>query len=386
MADMKRVHDFAVKWCGKFRDQNITYIELFDHYMADECAALGFEMDCGQAFSEKYGNAASDFEALNRIINDVIDIPLLGSAIYSQWRYFNHWAYDGEEILESNNCSWFILALSRLAVLSGENPRNIILFPDYEELKKDIEKLRTELSMLVLERDDLQYVECKNIEMVYMLLVGGLEYKAYEAQCAVLRLKRKVEMIQAKINRQETVALSEIDHMLDEEFAEYQNELNAQMEKMNDAIKRSKGKFLTEEETRELKKRYRRIVKSLHPDLHSELSSAQLKLFENAVAAYKNGDLETLRIIDEMVSEPMLPKAEEAVMAHLAKEKERLISLLQLLKERIAKIKSEYPYTVKELIGDQEKIDARKAEIEELLCEYEALIKVYSEKIKEMLG
>ena len=82
MPDMKQIHDFAVKWCDKFRDQNINYIELVDHWMTDDCAALGFEMDCGHAFSEKYGQAANNHEALNRIIYDVTDIPLLGSAIY----------------------------------------------------------------------------------------------------------------------------------------------------------------------------------------------------------------------------------------------------------------------------------------------------------------
>lgn len=122
MADMKQIHDFAVKWCDKFRDQNINYVELVDHYMADDCDALGFEMDCGHAFSEKYGNAANNHETLDRIIDEVTEIPLLGSAIYSQWRYFNHWAYDAAEILEPKNRAWFILALSRLALLSGNNP------------------------------------------------------------------------------------------------------------------------------------------------------------------------------------------------------------------------------------------------------------------------
>ena len=78
MPDMKQIHDFAVKWCDKFRDQNINYIDLVDHYMADDCVALGFEMDCGHAFSEKYGQAANNHEALNRIIYDVTDIPCLG--------------------------------------------------------------------------------------------------------------------------------------------------------------------------------------------------------------------------------------------------------------------------------------------------------------------
>ena len=121
MAEMKQIHDFAVKWCDKFRDQNINYIELVDHWMADDCAALGFEMDCGHAFSERYGQAANNHEALDSIIDDVTDIPLLGSAIYSQWRYFNHWAYDAAEILAPQNRAWFILALDRLVLLSGEN-------------------------------------------------------------------------------------------------------------------------------------------------------------------------------------------------------------------------------------------------------------------------
>ena len=122
MKNLKQVHDFAIKWIDKFRDQNINYVELVDHYMADDCAALGFQMDCGHAFSEKYGNAASKSDELDKIIDDVTDIDLLGSAIYSQWRYFNHWAYDAASILEPENRSWFILALSRLAILSGENP------------------------------------------------------------------------------------------------------------------------------------------------------------------------------------------------------------------------------------------------------------------------
>lgn len=122
MAEMQQIHEFAVKWCDKFRDQKTNYIELVDHYLANDCEALGFEMDCGHAFSEKYGDAASDNEALDKIIDDVDDIPLLGSAIYSRWRYFNHWAYSGAEVLEPKNRTWFILALSRLALLTGDNP------------------------------------------------------------------------------------------------------------------------------------------------------------------------------------------------------------------------------------------------------------------------
>lgn len=52
MEYLEQVHLFATKWIEKFRDQKISYIELVDHYLADDCQALGFQMDCGHAFSE----------------------------------------------------------------------------------------------------------------------------------------------------------------------------------------------------------------------------------------------------------------------------------------------------------------------------------------------
>ena len=115
--ERKDVYNFAVKWNEKFRDPDIDYIELVDHYLADDCSALGFEMDCGHAFEEKFERAVYDARALDTIIENVNDISLLGSAIYSRWRYFNQWAYDAAEILSMSNRSWFIIALNRLAEL-----------------------------------------------------------------------------------------------------------------------------------------------------------------------------------------------------------------------------------------------------------------------------
>lgn len=388
MADMKQIHDFAVKWCDKFRDQGINYIELVDHWMADDCAALGFEMDCGHAFSEKYGNAANNHEALDRIIDEVTDIPLLGSAIYSQWRYFNHWAYSGEEILEPQNRAWFILAFTRLKELADEQASDnctIILFPEYVTLKVEVEKLRTEMSMLLLERDELLFVECKNIEMAYMLALGNLEYKAYDLHCAVLRLKRKIELIQAKKNRQEKVVLSAIEQTLDAEFAEYKARLDEQINKMNAALKRSQGEVLSDEDTKELKKLYRSVVKALHPDLHPNISGAQVSLFHNAVSAYENGDLNSLRIISSMVSEPALLDNKENGMAVLAKEKERLTNLLQIIRDRIAEIKNEYPYTMKDLVHDEEKIADKKTELGDTISQLKETLELYKTKIEEML-
>jgi len=267
----------------------------------------------------------------------------------------------------------------------SEKNKIIVLQTEFEELKTEVEKLRTELAMLVLERDDFLYQECKNIEMAYMLSVGALEYKAHEIECAVLRLKRKAELIQAKKNRQEKVILADIEAALDVEYAEYKVKLEEQIARMNAALDRSKGTMLTEEETREMKKLYRTIIKNLHPDLHPELGDTELDLFHNAVFAYEHGDLERLRIINLMVSEPAMPDPGSDKLSFMAKEKERLIILLDSVKDDIEKIKSEYPYTMKTLVQSPAQIEARKAELEEDIKRLDVALAAYASRIEELL-
>ena len=239
--------------------------------------------------------------------------------------------------------------------------------------------------MLLLERDELQFVICKNIETAYMLSLGSIEYKAYEAQCAALRLKRKNELIQAKKNRQEKIIISAIEETLDNEFAAYQQQLDEQIDKMNNALERSRSEILTDEENKELKKLYRQIVKSLHPDINPDVSSAQITLFENAVSAYKNGDLPTLRIIGSMVGGDSLPEQHTDAMAQLAEEKKRLQSSIESVRDSIEKIKTEYPYTLKDIIDDEEKTEQKKQELEKILGQYNELISVYTARVDEML-
>ena len=262
---------------------------------------------------------------------------------------------------------------------------NIIILPELEELKAEVERLRTELSMLMLERDELKFVICKNIEAEYMLKLGGLEYKAYEAQCNVLRLKRQLELMQARLNRQESIVMAVIETILNTEFAEYQKKLDEQMGKMNEAIERSNADVLSEEETKELKKLYRKIVKALHPDMNPNITEAQRQLFDNAVMAYKNGNLDALRAIAGMIGDADLQVNQTDAKARLLEEKKSLEKLLENVREEIQTIKSEYPYTMKELLADDEKVEARKRELELIISKYEEIAGVYKARIDELM-
>lgn len=230
---------------------------------------------------------------------------------------------------------------------------NIILFPEIEKLKTEISSLKARISELLCMRDQMLFVECKNIEMEYMLALGDLEYKAYELNCHMLRLKRKAELIQACKNRQEKIILSEIENILDTEFADYQAHLDEQLHKMNRAMERSRGEWLSEDELQEARKLYHDIVKALHPDLHPELGPEKLELFHNAVSAYERGDIKSLRLISVMVRGSDTVDQEKDKTAVLTRERDRLKELVSEIKEQIEKITNEYPYTVRPIIREQ---------------------------------
>lgn len=255
---------------------------------------------------------------------------------------------------------------------------NVIPFPGHKQTY--VEKLREKLSALVLARDELIHQECKNIEMAYMLSVGGLEYRFYETECAVLRLKRKADLIQAKKNRQEKVDLNAIEDLLDREFADYKKKLDAEIERMNDALYRKKGVLLTEEETREIRDLYRAIIRALHPDLHPDLAESGRRLFQNAVEAYKAGDLEDLRIIYAM-----LPHGLSGGKI-TSDEIERLKKSIAKVERLINEIKSEFPYTARELVRDPQKIQEKKIRLQNSIKQLEDVFKIYQDRIEKMLG
>ena len=270
---------------------------------------------------------------------------------------------------------------------TAQTTEKIILFPDFEILREEVEKLRVELSMLVLELDHIRLVECKNIEMRYLLAVGGEEYRAYEAYSLFLRLKRKLALIQSRLNRQEKIIADEIEKILDREFAAFQDELNRRIGRMNAAIDLERnGRVLNEEETAELKKLYRRIVKALHPDLHPDVSPEQLSLFYRAVDAYECGDLDTLRAIDTLTGSPIAPDIRENSIETLLREKKRLSGLIEDVRRKTEKVMSEYPYTLKELVLDETALAEKRMELTEITRDYEQAAKLLQERITQILA
>ena len=107
---------FAKRWEERFLSGNLTD-RVFEERFGAECAALGFQMDCGQEFDRLYPRCFGIKDGtLAETIASIGDVDLLGSAVYSQWRFLTHWSYSYE--LDQDTCRWFGLILRQMRELT----------------------------------------------------------------------------------------------------------------------------------------------------------------------------------------------------------------------------------------------------------------------------
>lgn len=107
------IHSFSEKYLALYRDSSSTERDVCESF-ADECFALGFEMDCGHKFNDTYGSINEPFDT---VAYKVTDVAILASGIFSKWRYITHWSYC-DQCTTDENRAWFVAAFKKLSELT----------------------------------------------------------------------------------------------------------------------------------------------------------------------------------------------------------------------------------------------------------------------------
>ena len=128
----KDIYAFAKYYFNIYRNPKATNFQVEEGF-ADKCFSLGFQMDSGNSFCERYPHAFNDAEELDKIIEEIDDPQFLGTAIFSQWRYITHWSYCSHP-LDPEYRPWFICAFGRLMAITAED--NVPPFVFFGNVKK----------------------------------------------------------------------------------------------------------------------------------------------------------------------------------------------------------------------------------------------------------
>ena len=290
---------------------------------------------------------------------------------------------------------------------------------EYERLLEEIENLRTLIVQLTTEKDDLVFRECRDLAAEYDAKIGELEMRVLEGELRIQELKRIIEILQAQINRQEKRSEKKARETAHKEYEKFQEELHKKAEeaKKNQEYREEESEKDSkweeeqghdngetdpdtdkeEDSTRnkyksrsdELKARYRKIVKCLHPDMNPEQTETEKELFREAVDAYDRGDLDKLRAIEAITYEKSIDKEKIAFSGEDIEKLKEIIEGLKLrvdeLQEEIEEIKTSFPYTMKAFLQDEDAVADKQKTLANIILEYDEQAIELEKRIDEMI-
>ncbi len=159
----------------------------------------------------------------------------------------------------------------------------------------ELDSAMLSLMAIIEKRENMRYVEAESIKREYMEKIGNYEKDVMASELEATLMKKKVELIQACINRREPIDMEKIDSIIE-----------AEKEKQIKAVEASELSCtpladVSDEQAEEMRKMYKEIVQKYHPEINHDMTQMQKEAYENAVAAYKSQCFEALKLAYDML-------------------------------------------------------------------------------------
>ncbi len=232
------------------------------------------------------------------------------------------------------------------------------LVPAVRRVMAECAQLRAELARLVVELDELRTVVGPNLEALHRIELGPWELGRLEAEVTVRALKKRRAILQAAANRGQTLVREAVDAAVEAELMAWRKQLDEQVKAVQQAALWLDS-LLSPEESARLKSLYRALVRRLHPDLNPDFARHKV-LWSRVREAYRYGDLAELEALALLVGEL---RPGEQVADDPAAQHERLAAAVGRLRERIAALWSQPPFSLKGRLEDEGWIAAERSRL-----------------------
>lgn len=182
MVSNKEIHRFAMKYLDKFRDNKTTATELAA-VLFEELQIVGFEFS-SISYLEEHSISLEVFlevEVLDKVIDTITDIQLLGSIILH--RQSSIYERNFSSIVLPYNRAWFIIAFSRLAILTSEKGISPFVFKGEPRKITLITNMITDVNLLNPEGEIEQRITItENGDIWFTSYVYGVSHYEKERQ------------------------------------------------------------------------------------------------------------------------------------------------------------------------------------------------------------
>lgn len=265
-----------------------------------------------------------------------------------------------------------------------------------KELQTAIAEKREEILSVLTILDDMEFQSGFELAERYVREIGCYEVEEVKMEFEVRRAKRKLTLLNQAKNRGESIDTEAIEEELDKEFSEWEAQIQAAIQRQIELLGTYAGvEYLSETDSKQLKKLYRAIAKRLHPDVSPNQEEYFLALFLSAQAAYAKGDLSTLQAIEistrhldtkqalEQVDIPSDEDGSKALIEQLSVELVLLETVLQAHKARLEEKRNEFPFIMVGLLADADAIKKRVSIIQNNIDSYTEMLDYYQKKIAE---
>jgi len=249
-----------------------------------------------------------------------------------------------------------------------------------DELKDKILLATEDLThCLILEADLIKTGTA--IKTEYVLKIGKYEIERYNLYFEHVKLKRKIELYQAAINKQQRISHELVENIIKQETIEYQTELNRLISDLHTANQIAKADSVTDEDLKMIKETYRFIVMKIHPDLKVDQTDNDKFLWNMTQNAYLDNDLQQLLLVKSLIGNNDIDIKKENQIDLLEKENMTLIFNIDLVKDRMNKMKNSFPFTKISLLQEEEAI---KKIVKEIIVDINTY-KQYNDELLERL-
>ncbi|MFA9392079.1 MAG: J domain-containing protein [Prolixibacteraceae bacterium] len=242
------------------------------------------------------------------------------------------------------------------------NNKLLSITAENEQLTKLLEQLHLEFVDLFTRHKDMVENESDILTSLYLEKLGHLQLQLLQKQTEAARLKMRMKLIQAAINRDEHPNLQAIDNLVNSQMQIYYAQIEVQANALNEA-KNVLSHLISKEDTIKLKELFRLLCKRLHPDLNPTQTEDEKDLFIKVKAAY---DLQRLNDLQTILLFLKNSKKEKLTLISLDDKAERIKHLEKTivnLKDKINQLIQAFPFNTKELIFDEEYISHQQEEI-----------------------